>query len=242
MLVKAVPQVGARHGETVCCAGVTRDHQWRRLYPVRFRHLDETNKFKRWQWLRYASRAPTNDRRTESRHVFEDKLQPLNSMRQGERAEFLERLIMPSARHAADEGHSLTIVRPIDYRFSIRPMKQGEHDALCRSYQKSTAQGSLLDQELKAFVPPQCHFRLRFTDADGTHSHQCGDWETIAAFTKWKRKYGAEKAARYLSDKYNDEYRENGVVFALGTIQKRPRQWALLGIIRANKLDQGTLF
>lgn len=41
ILVKASPQVGKKHGETVCCAGVDDKGQWVRLYPVTFRTLNE---------------------------------------------------------------------------------------------------------------------------------------------------------------------------------------------------------
>jgi hypothetical protein len=37
VIVKAAPQVGRRHGETVCCAGIDVYGNWLRLYPVSFR-------------------------------------------------------------------------------------------------------------------------------------------------------------------------------------------------------------
>jgi hypothetical protein len=42
--VKASPQVGKRHGETVCCAGVSDKVEWVRLYPVSFRTLDQASR------------------------------------------------------------------------------------------------------------------------------------------------------------------------------------------------------
>ena len=41
ILVKAAPHPSRRYQETVCCAGVTTEGEWRRLYPVRFRHLTD---------------------------------------------------------------------------------------------------------------------------------------------------------------------------------------------------------
>ncbi len=63
VLVKALPQPSETYGETVCVAGVTLDRNWRRLYPVRFRQLDEG--FRRWQWVDYEWRKPRGDRRVE---------------------------------------------------------------------------------------------------------------------------------------------------------------------------------
>ena len=38
-LVKTLPHVGQKHGETVCCAGLTAEGQWRRQYPIPYRRL-----------------------------------------------------------------------------------------------------------------------------------------------------------------------------------------------------------
>ena len=50
--VKALPHFGQRHGETICCTGITMDGQWRRQYPIHFRRLQD-NQFSRWQWIEY---------------------------------------------------------------------------------------------------------------------------------------------------------------------------------------------
>jgi hypothetical protein len=72
VLVKALPQPSKTYGETVCCAGVTADGQWKRLFPVRFRHLRGDNSFSRWDWVRFGYRPPTRDKRVESCHVPEE--------------------------------------------------------------------------------------------------------------------------------------------------------------------------
>lgn len=51
ILVKALPQPSKKHKETVCCAGVTVDGAWKRLYPIRFRQLGEGSTFHRWDWV-----------------------------------------------------------------------------------------------------------------------------------------------------------------------------------------------
>src|SRR5438067_2475599 len=74
VLVKALPQPSKTYGETVCCAGVTAVGEWKRLFPVRFRHLAGDSSFSRWDWVRFNYRSPTRDRRTESCHVYEDSI------------------------------------------------------------------------------------------------------------------------------------------------------------------------
>jgi hypothetical protein len=58
ILVKAAPHPSRRYQETVCCAGVTlredtQKAECRRLYPVRFRHLNGDAKFSRWDIVKY---------------------------------------------------------------------------------------------------------------------------------------------------------------------------------------------
>jgi hypothetical protein len=242
VLVKAVPQVGARHGETVCCAGVTRDFEWRRLYPIRFRRLQNDAKFTRWQFLQYEATRPTHDVRIESRHVFEDKLSPGPLLTPTERVTLVSKMTRKSAKHASELGQTLALVRPSRLEFSIKPRKREDHEALCSAYELAASQKSFIDPELKAFRPPPFHFRVRFEDADGMHNHECGDWETIATFTKWSDRYGEERAIKDLTKKYNEEYFSKGMVVALGTLAKRPQTWTLLGMIRADESAQRELF
>jgi hypothetical protein len=109
ILVKALPHVGHRHGETVCCAGVTVDGEWRRQYPIHFRRLRD-NQFARWQWIEYDWIAPgPDDRRRESRRVQEDTIRVGDVMPERERAGFLDPLIIGSTDEAAAKGMSLTL-------------------------------------------------------------------------------------------------------------------------------------
>ena len=49
--VKTYPQPSKKHREVVCTAGVTRDGDFVRLYPINFRTLDYGKKYKKYQWI-----------------------------------------------------------------------------------------------------------------------------------------------------------------------------------------------
>lgn len=52
ILVKTYPNPSHKYQESVCVAGVTEDDkQWIRLYPMRFRSLDEEKRFRKYQWI-----------------------------------------------------------------------------------------------------------------------------------------------------------------------------------------------
>ena len=95
IVVKAVPQPSKKYGETACCAGITRQGEWRRLYPIRFRHLKD-NAFDRWQWVQCRTAWRSTDRRTESGRVSEDSIVPLGMLKPAERPGFIRPLIRES--------------------------------------------------------------------------------------------------------------------------------------------------
>jgi hypothetical protein len=125
VLVKALPQPSKTYGETVCCAGVTADGDWKRLFPVRFRHLGGDSSFSRWDWVRFTFRTPTRDKRVESCHVYEDSIVVEHKLALDERSRLLTPLITGSAIEAMELGRSLTLVRPRNTRFNARmtPMR-----------------------------------------------------------------------------------------------------------------------
>src|SRR6185312_9846007 len=52
ILAKTYPSPSAQHVETSCVAGLTEHGCMRRLYPVPFRLIKESQKFKKWQWVK----------------------------------------------------------------------------------------------------------------------------------------------------------------------------------------------
>jgi hypothetical protein len=151
ILVKAFPQRSSKHGETVCCAGVTVNRQFKRLYPIRFRHLKTS--FKRWNWVEFKYVKPTHDTRRESCRVFEDSIVVGGQLPKAERASFLNPLIMPSVKSAEERGDSLALVRPIDPRFTYKRKTPSQLAEERESYRQAAAQGSLFDDELAALEP-----------------------------------------------------------------------------------------
>ena len=81
ILVKASPQATQKHGETVCCAGVTDDGKWIRLYPISFRRLEEAQQFGRWNKIKFKWRKPKDDQRQESCRVDADSIEIIGELR-----------------------------------------------------------------------------------------------------------------------------------------------------------------
>jgi hypothetical protein len=238
ILIKALQRPSKRYGETVCCAGVTLNREWKRLYPVRFRYLESDQKFRRWQRIQFKYRVPTHDRRIESSHIFEDKVTSTGALSAHDRFTLLDPMIVPSASTAAACGSSLALIRPSNTKFRYRKKSETVLEKEVKAYLETSRQQGLLDKELATFTPSPYEFAFSFYDDDGKHTWLCGDWETHATFLKWRSRYGEIESLRQLSGRYNDEYPQKGFVFAIGNMAKRPQTWQLLGVLRLDSTGQ----
>ncbi len=242
ILIKALPQPSKKFGETVCCAGVTANREWKRLYPVRFRYLQSDQRFRRWQWLEFDHRRPTSDTRIESCHVYEDRIFSGGELAEKDRFALLAPMILPSAKAAAAQGASLALIRPSNTKFVWKVKSPTALDAERSAYKSASSQRDILDTELAAFEPSPYQFAFTFSDAAGAHTWRCGDWETHATFFKLRNQYSEREALQHLDRVYNEEYPRRGMVFAVGNMAKRPQTWQLLGVIRLAESGQLRLF
>lgn len=236
ILVKALPRPSTGHSETVCCAGVSADGEWKRLYPIRYRHGGE--RFSRWDKVEFEYISNSQDRRIESCKVLQGTIRNIGKCGPEEKRHILEPLITPSMETAAELGRSLTAIRPEQVRFLHRPKPISAIQQEAAAYERAARQANLLDQDVEPFKPTPHMLAFTYTDQLGIrHTHQCGDWETHTTFWKWQKQYGEQRTLQLLKEKYEGEYVQKGIVFILGTLAKRPKQWTLLGIVR---LDRGT--
>ncbi|CEJ10724.1 hypothetical protein BN1110_01007 [bacterium YEK0313] len=248
ILVKALPQPSKTYGETVCCAGITADRLWKRLYPIRFRHLTGKNSFKRWDRVQFHYTKPRRDKRTESCHVHEESIAILGSVPERERARLLDPLVVPSTAEAARRGHSLALIRPKSSRFLYKRKSDADLIAEREAYARAARQGSLFDKELASLEPTPYEFKFRFRDEEAEHTYTNGDWEAHAMFYNGRQQERSEaEVLQWMDTVFNDEYPQRGMAFAVGNQAKRPHVWQLLGVIRLDELSssekaQGELF
>lgn len=242
VLVKALPQPSKRYGETVCCAGVTEQREWKRLFPVRFRHLEGRHSFGRWDVITFRYRRPTHDSRSESCHVFEDTIARNGSLPPRERARLLDPLVVPSISSAAAQGRSLALIRPKNTCFRLKPKKPGHIADERAAYKRAAKQTAFFDKQLAEIEPSPFEFIFDFEDGDGHHSFRSGDWETHTMFWKWRMSHGEAGALSRMSAVYNDHYPGRGMAFVVGNQAKRPHVWQLLGVLRLDEVRQPDLF
>jgi len=243
VIVKAAPQVGQRHGETVCCAGIDLYGNWLRLYPVAFRTLDDGQKFGRWDRVRFKWRMPTDDGRAESRRVDQDSIIIEGELKRSEREAFLARSIVTGINKEMEAGRSLALLKPKVIDFRVEKKKQAELDAEIKAFAALHAQTDLFNTKvIIPYLPCPYSFKYRYETDDGKRDGTCQDWEMEATFFNWRRRYSEEQTLAEMGRVFGEEYPAKGVLFAMGTHSLYPDTWLINGIVRLDEVKQGTLF
>jgi hypothetical protein len=241
ILVKASPQFGKQHGETVCCAGLSVQGEWLRLYPVTFRTLDQASQFSRWDRIRFRCRRPQNDPRPESRRVDHQSIEIIGQLRQSERQNFLGRVEVTSLNAVRAKSQSLALLRPKNPQFSIERKEAAEIEEE-RARNKAFAAQPDMFNSAAAIIPYEpCPYRFifRYETDDGARVGTCQDWETDATFFRWGKHYGEDKALAEMQRVFGDEYPQKGMAFAMGTHSLFPETWLINGVIRLDEIIQG---
>jgi hypothetical protein len=242
VIIKAAPQVGQRHGETVCCAGLDLYGQWLRLYPVSFRLLDANKKFGRWDRVKFKWRRPNDDPRPESRRVDQDSIEISGELKRGERERFLTKSIITSLQRERDAGRSLALLKPDIIEFIAERKSDADLDEETKRFDALRAQGDLFSKQATPYRPCPYRFKYRYRTEDGERFGTCQDWEIEATYFNWSNQYGEPKALDELQRVFGEEYPKKGMLLAMGTHSLYPDTWLINGVIRLDDVKQSSLF
>lgn len=220
---------------------MTANREWKRLFPIRYRHLAGESSFDRWDWVTFNFGRPTSDPRKESCHVHEESIKIDGKLRLKERATLLNQIVVGSGKEAAERGHSLALIRPWNTRFIAKRRSAAEVEHQKEAFKRAAQQTSLFDEELAELNPSPYDFRFTFEDGAGKHDYQNGDWETHAMYWRGVQSTTESETLQWMNGVFNDEYPKKGMAFAIGNQAKRPQTWQLLGVIRLDELRQGEL-
>jgi hypothetical protein len=243
VIVKAAPRRSDKFGETVCCAGIDRQGNWVRLYPVSFRHLKEEQRFRRWDHIRYRWSKPkaTKDDRSESRRVDPDSVLILKRLKEADHNPLVARCVVTSLDRELAEGRSLAMLKPEILRFWYEknsPEEMQEREGVLK---RLRAQDDLFKPEMSVIPQRACpySFRYRYRCDDGEREGTCQDWETEQTFFRRLRDQASEQAALdWMIQKFGVEYPQKGMALAMGTHSRRRDQWLINGVIRLKEQPQ----
>jgi hypothetical protein len=238
--VKASPEIGRSHGETVCVAGLRTDGgelQWIRLFPVQ------------WQWfwggghpkyqiIELDIEKHTKDQRPESHRPHLETAQVVGDLKsRSRRAEVLNRLPQYTMCDlVAQKGWSrpsLGLVLPRQ----VVGISHEDHtgDAGHERKMSLAAQGSLLAQGAPALEFSPHAFRIEYLCHDlacNGHRPTVVDWEISEAWRKWRVIYPDDYVDRIEKKWLSLVEPQRSPAFFVGNQQQAPQGFMILGIGR----------
>jgi hypothetical protein len=238
--VKASPEIGRTHGETVCLAGIRLDRdtpQWIRLFPVP------------WQWF-WGGEHPKyqviavdvakhgKDRRPESfRPLLDTATVVRDRSTNPQRAQVLNRLPQHSMCDlVAAKGWSrpsLGLVVPRE----ITGFDHEDHagDASHVAKMNRAAQGSLLAQGAPALEFSPYAFKLSYlchAPSCKGHRQSIVDWEISEAWRRWRKDYPNDYLDRIREKWLGLLSSERNPALFVGNQHQAPQGFLVLGIAR----------
>lgn len=242
-MVKAAPQVGRRHGETVCCAGIDLYGNWLRLYPVSFRTLEQSKKFGRWDRIKFNWRLPNDDKRIESRRVDQQSIEIVAQLKKSERSGFLAKTIVTSLVRERALGRSFALLKPEILAFKIEKKGANEVKEEKQLFDSIRAQDDLFAKQVTNNYNPRPYvFKYKYRTDDGTREGTCQDWEIEATYHKWSRDNGVQRALADMQRVFGEDYPKKGMLLAMGTHSLHQDTWLINGVVRQDDISQASMF
>lgn len=238
--VKAYPNPSKKYGETVCCAGIDLDtRSWIRLYPIPYRDLDSSQKFKKYTTIEVRCRKASDDTRVESYRVDSDSIRILRWLDTKNNWRDRREIVLPTSSVSfcqilseAENGKSLGMFKPCQVSFSWSRCRRGSQAEREACY----AQLSFFDKQKDAIeeIPFDFYYQFRCAGAGDCPGHKLSiiDWEIGQAYRDWRHKYKQEDV---LLDKIRERWltlicaETNDIYFYVGNMVRFRNQFMVLG-------------
>ena len=254
IVVMTYPIPSRSYTETICTAGLTKDGEWVRLYPIDYRYLDSSKQFRKYQWIEVelGPRNNEKDKRLESRRpkiesisLFGEPISTKNNW--SERKHYIDKSPVRTLNELKvlyDENRvSLGIVQPSivhDIKIeSVSPRwKPSQENAL--------SQLKLFGPQPKPLtkIPYKFSYVFECNDSKKTHNAMIEDWELGVLFLKEVDRLGSqEKAAASVRNKFLNDIcsKEKDTKFFMGTTFPF-NSWVVLGLFYPKAEEQLSLF
>ena len=262
--VKTYPTLSKKYGETVCTAGVREDGTWVRIYPVPFRRLDESEQYRKFDWIECRLVRRTADPRPES---FMPAGEIIRVGHIGTSGKWSKRrhILLQKARvydrldeliqGAKGNEVSLAVFKPQKVSDFIWENEEPDwNEGKLQAMRSLHSQLAMFEDndwrrtfQLIRKLPYS--FSYKFEDTAGKSSElQVLDWEVGALYWNCLRLTGNDETAALnkVREKYFDAFLKTDLHFFLGTTQQfhqfAPNPWVIIGVFPIPHDAQKSLF
>lgn len=262
--VKTYPELSKKYGETVCTAGIREDGSWVRLYPVPFRRLDETEKYRLYDWITCPLAKHSRDPRPESYRPageIERVGHVDTSDNWRERRELLlrwpqvHRSLDELIRGAKNNTLSLALLKPARViGFDFEKADPEWDPAKLEAVRRIASQPDLFDEEswkrtFRIVDKVPYNFYYRIEDGEGRASRmRILEWQLGALFRNCLHTARGDEAEALAKVrlKYFDQFMKTDLHLFLGTTlawHKRGRNpWTIIGVLPIPHEGQRDMF
>ena len=198
--VKAYPNPSKKYVETVCTAGIDLgENKWIRLYPVPYRDLEISKKFKKYDIIEAEVEKSSRDHRPESYKINCDSIRPVASIDTKKDKKWAQRkkLILPLVGKSMCDIERLCEEKNVSLGM-FKPKRNVEFlwEAVTSEFKEGTeelySQLSLFNPQKKILEKIPYIFRYKYfceNEPDCKGHKQCIiDWEIGEAYRSWKHK------------------------------------------------------
>lgn len=249
IVVKTYPTPSAKSIEASCTAGITKAGQFLRLYPIPFRFLDDTQKFRKYQEIE-ASIWPASDGRPESHKIDPDSIRilgdPLPTVshwaERRSRISHLEKHCMCCIQNEqrANGAPTLGFFKP--YEILGLVIEDTSEKWMTEELEKLRQRSFWTPQDIvdleKIPYRFKYHFRCDHAECNG-HKQSCTDWELSQSYRRWRATYGGDWQEKFVQ-RYETEMIERfDTHFYAGTVHQHPNSWILVGLWYPLKRNEG---
>lgn len=253
-LVKAAPVITAGLDESMCVAGIEwsqwsgNSGNWVRVFPVAFRDLEESDRFRKYEQIRMSVRRDTMDYRAESWRPRGGEVmrlaEPLSTNNAwSDRRDLIESVTFPTMCELIrenDGGHgegarSLAAVRTLNIpTLTIEERSQEQIRLWQQRAAAVAATPSLFDDPDRPKRPLEVipwrflyHYRCLEPGCRG-HDQTIVDWEILAYYLRIKNSpaWRTKMQQRWVDDLWMDR---DSLIF-VGNQHKRPQGFLVLGV------------
>ncbi len=264
--VKTYPTLSRKYGETVCTAGIKEDGTWVRIYPVPFRRLNESEQYRKYDWIECRLGRRTADPRPESfSPADQNELTPVGHIDTSDKWRERRRLLLQTAQvydrldrlieGAKSNTLSLAVFKPtkvIDFIWENEDRNWNQEKL--RQMRALYSQLALFEdnswrQTFQLIPKLPYSFSYRFEDSTGKRSElQVLDWEAGALYWNCLKSTEGDEDATLakVRNKYFDTFLKTDLHFFLGTTQQfhqvAPNPWVIVGVFPIPDDPQQRLF
>lgn len=230
--VRTYPAISTIYNDTVCTGGITKTGEWRRLYPVPWRYLDEEKQYRTFDVIEVEVK-PGKDSRPESRTPVIASLKIVSHLKTWQaRRQWIEPTIFPSMNAMRDAGRS---IGPVRVKEVLEFIAEPTTDQWTPAQLEKLKQENLFEPR-KPLEKIPYDFRIHWIDGEGSEydSHIMA-WEILETWRQYRLNY--KDPIVVMRDKWLNDLcgPKRNIAFFMGNQNRFRDQFSICGIFSPPK-------